>query len=189
MAFLGIKVPSEAAHLLSEIDVAGDKTEPKELHITLMYFGDKWATSEMSKSLEVINEITQQTQPFAVTTSMVTHFPGYREGKIAVIAKMESPALHKMHKELAKKLDDDGIEYSKEFKEYRPHITLSYAEEPPKDKKIRTIEFKIEEITLWGGEDMNDKIIVSFPLAQKHRHAALLQKAELFEKIAGNPLQ
>jgi 2'-5' RNA ligase len=186
MAFMGIQVPPEAAHLLSKIQVPGEKSDPAELHITLMYFGDQWSVSEISKCLPVIQEVAGKTQPFIVSTALVTHFPGHREGTCAVIAKVESTELHRMRGTLAQKLDQANIEYSKQFKEYKPHITLSYAEEEPKqDKKMHAIQFKVEEITLWGGQEMHDKIIVNFPLGQTHKHAGLMREIEIFEKLAG----
>jgi hypothetical protein len=45
---------------------------------------------------------------------------------------------------------------------------------------------------LWGGDHADDRIFITFPLkgpTRKRKNALLLQQVEVFEKIAGNPLQ
>ncbi len=161
------------------------------MHITLLHFGDNWPISEISKSIEATYEVVSDTQPFLVTMKKATHFPKNPEGVAAIIAPVESKELHKLRSDLAKIFDKEDIEFSKNFKDYKPHITLAYAEEEPDDVEVHPVEFVVQEVVLWGGDHGDDRIFVTFPLAgpEKTKNAVLLQKIEVFNKIAGNPLQ
>lgn len=185
MAFLGIKVPSPANIFLSQIKVEGEKTPINEMHITLLYFGEEYPLDKIAKAIDIIQKEAADTSDFMVQTRQVSHFEGHKEGKCAVIAKMTSPDLHNLRSRLAKACQKADISFSTKFKEYRPHVTLSYAEQAPKDFTIPPIQFKVKEITLWGGESMDDKIIISFPLGKSNKHAGLIHKIEMFEKLAG----
>jgi len=191
MAFLGIRIPHETGRLLSKIDVPGEKVSVSEMHITLLYFGDEWPISEISKSLEAAYSVISETQPFLVKMDKVTHFSKSPEGKFPIITRVESKDLHKMRDALARKFDKEKIEFSKIHKDYKPHITLSYCEEEPEDVGFHPVEFAVQEIVLWGGDHGDDRIFVTFPLAgpEISKSSLLLQKATIFEKIAGNPLQ
>jgi 2'-5' RNA ligase len=191
MAFLGIRAPHEAGRLLSQLDVPGEKTSVSEMHITLLYFGDEWPVSEISKSLEATYEVTSKTQPFLVKMEKATHFSKSPEDKYPVITRVESEDLHKMRNELSKKFDKEKIEFSKLYKDFKPHVTLSYSEEEPDDIEFHPVEFVVQEIVLWGGDHGDDRIFVTFPLASPafDKNALLIKKVEVFEKLAGNPLQ
>ena len=193
MAFLGIKVSDNIGQLLSKVDVPGEKTSPSEMHITLFYF-ENFSIDDVIKSLEVIFELTTNTKPFNVKTNMVSHFPGWGDKddkKCAVIAKITSDDLHKFRDKLADDLDDANVEFSKTYKDYKPHITLSYSQKEPEDFDLPdAIEFTVSEIALWGGEEMNDKLIVDFPLSydKTEKNSFLIKRIEMMEKIADNLL-
>lgn len=191
MAFLGIRVPHETGRLLNQIDVPGEKISTSEMHITLLHFQSEWPISELSKSIEATFDVVSKFHPFLVTINKITSFSKNPEGKVPVIGKVESDDLMKFREKLAKNFDDHEIDFSKNFKDFKPHVTLSYAEDKPKDEKIHPVEFVVSEIVLWGGDHGDDRIFVTFPLAgpSLDKNALLLKKIEIFEKIAGNPLQ
>src|SRR5258706_12641281 len=148
MAFVGINISPEIGKLFSKIDVPGDKTNTNEFHITLLYFDGKFSLSEVRKSLKIIYDIASKTQPFVITSCNVSHFPGHKEEKCAIIAKIESSELHQVHDQLAKEFKQAKIDFSKKFKKYNPHITLSYSKEEVEDFNIVPISFTVSEITL-----------------------------------------
>lgn len=191
MSFLGIRIPHEVGRQLSQIDVPGEKTSTSELHITLLYFGDEWPISEISKSLEAAFEVISEFNPFLVKMDKVTSFSKNPEDKYPVISQIESKELHNLRDKLAKKFDKEKIEFSKVHKDFKPHVTLAYADEKPKETEFRPVEFFVQEIILWGGDHGDDRIFVTFPLAgpKLDKHSLLVKKTEIFEKIAGNPLQ
>lgn len=192
MAFLGIRVPSESGRLINGLDVPGEKETPSEYHITLLCFEDNWPISEISKALTATFEVISETIPFHVKSTKVSHFPAKEGDPIPIIAPIESKELKDLHKELVKNFNSKKIEFSKTFKDYKPHITLAYSEDKHDDYKIEpAIEFVVNEIVLWGGDHGDDRIFITFPLKgpEKQKHALVLQQAEIFEKIASNPLQ
>ena len=191
MAFLGIRVPHETGRLLTKIDVPGEKISVSEMHITLLHFGDNWPISEISKSLEAAYSVISETQPFLVKMEKVSHFSKNSEDKYPCIIRVESKDLHKMREDLARKFDKAKIEFSKTFKDYKPHVTLAYCDEEPEDVSFHPVEFSVQEVVLWGGDHGDDRIFVTFPLAgpEISKHSLLLQKVAIFEKIANNPPQ
>lgn len=191
MAFLGIKVPHSTARLLSGIDIPGTKEGSAELHITILCFEENWPISEISKALEATYEVVSKIKPFLVTVSSIGCFPKRDDDPCPIIAKVESKDLHNLNKKLKKKFDKDGIDYSKTFKDYKPHITLSYDEKEIDEFKIDNVEFSVPEIVLWGGDHGDDRIFITFPLKgpEKQKRSLLIQKANMFYKIALNPPQ
>lgn len=191
MAFLGIRVPHETGRLLNQIDVPGEKISTSEMHITLLHFQKEWPIAELMKSIEATYDVVSKFRPFLVSINKVTSFSKNPEGQVPIVGRVESDELMKFRKKLAESFDDDEIEFSKNFKDFKPHVTLAYAEEKPDDEKIHPVEFVVSEIVLWGGDHGDDRIFVTFPLAGPalDKNAFLVKKIEIFEKIAGNPLQ
>jgi 2'-5' RNA ligase len=190
MAFLGIKVPHSTARLLSSIEVSGTKTASSEMHITLLHFGKEWPISELSKSIEAIYQVISDVKPFSVTIDKITCFPQH-DGKHAIVSLVNSKELKQLRKTLAKEFEECDIDFSKDFKDYRPHITLSYSEDKDDNFEVDEVEFVVQELVLWGGDHGDDRIFVTFPLhgPEKQKQSLLLQKADIFYKIAGNPPQ
>jgi 2'-5' RNA ligase len=188
MAFLGIRVPIETARLLKEIDVPGENTANSEMHITLLCFEDNWPISELAKSLEAAYDIVSKIKPFRVTMNKVTCFPK-RGDKCAIIAPVKSAELHELRDKLAKSFDKEKIEFSKLFKDFKPHVTLSFNDEEIKERKIDEVEFVVQEVVLWGGDHGDDRIFITFPLKGpgKNKYSFLDQKLDTFYKLAKKP--
>ena len=193
MAFFGIRVPHECGRLLAGIEVPGKEAAVSEMHITLLYFGEDWPVSEISRALEATYQVLSKVKPFVVEAKQITTFPGHGEEGNAVVILMESEELHAMRKKLAKEFEKRKIDFDKTYKTYKPHVTLSYAgEETVEDNALEApIEFSVQEVVLWGGDHGDDRIFVTFPLKgpETQKHAVLCQKAEIFYKIANNPKQ
>lgn len=191
MAFLGIRIPHECGRLLSKIEVPGEKTSVSEMHITLLYFGDEWPISEISKAMEATYDIVSETQPFLAKVDKVSTFSKGPDGEWPCITRVSSKELHDLRDKLAKKFDKEGVEFSKTHPDFKPHVTLSYSEDEPDEVEFHPLEFAIQEVVLWGGDHGDDRIFVTFPLAgpEVSKTSFLVQKASVFEKIAGNPLQ
>lgn len=186
MAFLGIKISHEIGRLLSGIEVPGKKEGIADFHITLLCFEDNWAISEISRALEATYDVVSKVKPFLVKTEVISCFPKREDNPCPIIAKIESKELHQLNNKLKKKFDQEKIGYSKTFKDYKPHITLSYADQEIKDFKIDPQEFSVQELVLWGGDHGDDRVFITFPLKgpEKQKHALLRDKIELFEKMA-----
>lgn len=192
MAFIGIRVPVEVGRLIAGLEVPGEKETTSEYHITILCFEDNWPISEISKATEAAYEVVSKIQPFMVKVSKVSHFPPREDHPIPIIAPADSKELHELHKKLSKSFDKAKVDFSKNFKEYKPHITLAYSEDEHDDFKIEPkLEFSVNEIILWGGDHADDRIFITFPLKgpERLKKSLLIQKAEVFEKLANNPPQ
>lgn len=188
MAFLGIRVPIETARLLKEIEVPGENAANSELHITILCFEDNWPISELAKSLEAAYDIVSKFKPFRVTMDKVTCFPKHGD-RCAIIAPVKSDELHELHDKLAKNFDKEDIDFSKRFKDYKPHVTLSFNDEEIDEQKIDKVEFVVQEVVLWGGDHGDDRIFITFPLKGpvKSKYSFLEQKLDTFYKLAKRP--
>lgn len=179
MSFLGINVPHPTARLLHEIDAPGSKTDSAQMHITLLYLGKNTPIDEIAKAMIATYEITQNFVPFWVKSSAVSSFPVEGGLPHPIIAPVQSPKLYELHKLLKKSFDRSGINYNKKFKLYRPHITLSFNDEAIKKTKIEPIEWSVQELVLWGGEDGDNRVFTTFPLdIKKNCELACQRKAK-----------
>jgi len=165
MAIIGISVPHETARLIHEIEVPGEKSDSAHLHITLLDLGEEASIESVSKAMVATYSVTQDTNPFWVKLGCVSCFPAIDEGAHnPIIAPVISPTLQKLHSSLKRSLNKNKVGYVKKFKEYKPHITLSYNEGEIKRTKIEPIEWVIQEIVLWCGSDGDNRMFVTFPL-------------------------
>jgi 2'-5' RNA ligase len=164
MAFLGIRAPHEAARLIHEIDVPGEKEDSAHLHITLLYLGKDVPVEELARAMIATYSVTKETSPFWVSLNCVNYFPVPDGVPFPIIAPVVSPKLHELRKNLTKTFGRAKIDYDKKFKLYKPHVTLSFNEESIKKTKIEPIEWSVQELVLWGGSNGDNRVFVTFPL-------------------------
>lgn len=186
MAFIGIRINHDVGRQLSKLDVPGEKESPSEYHITLLCLEDNIEIHKLAEIMEAAYEVISTFKPFSLKTNKVISFPKYEDNPIPIVAVVESENIHKLQSKLKKAFDKAGIEYSKRFKDYKPHITLSYDDENDKmdSFKFDKIEFVAHEIVLYGGDHGDENIFVNFQLQCPKRHDLLKNKAYLFEKAA-----
>lgn len=187
MAFLGIKIPADIARLFRGLDLPGEKVAESEYHITVLMFEENWPIKEVAKAMESSFEVLKDTEPFTVSLDKVTCFPKREDNPCPIIMKVTSKDLQKLNSNLKKEFDKSNIEYSKTFKDFKPHITLSYADREIDDMKIEpAMEFTVTEVVLWGGDHGDDRIFITFPLKgiATKKHSYLLQKVDVFSKLS-----
>lgn len=192
MAFLGIRVPHEMGRLIRNLKVPGLKEMPSEYHITLLVFEDNYPIKKILKATEATYGVISETEPFLIKTNQVSHFPPRPDHPIPIITPIKSEELHQLHKKLRRTFDKDKIDFKKTFKEYHPHITLAYSEKGHDDYKIDPpIEFMVNEVTLWGGDEGDTRLFTTFQLKapERKKHALLLNKADVFEKVTDQLLK
>jgi len=179
MAFLGLKVPHEAARLLGEIDVPGAKEATGSFHVTLLYIGNDVPIAALAEALKATFSVTSTTRPFTVQTNRVTCFPknDNDKGKSPIICRIDSDPLHDLQAKIRTAYDDAGIEYSKKFPEYKPHMTLAYADEEIEERRIPTVSWGAHEIVLWGGDEGDNRLVMHFPFSLDTSH-------EIAERVA-----
>ena len=165
MSFVGLRVPHETARLLGGLEVPGKKEPTSSFHITMFYLGDEVPIQALIKAIEVTFEITTETKPFTVRTSQVTSFPPGDDGR-PIICRVESDALHDLRDKIREAYEAAKVEFSNTYPEYKPHVTLAYdtkGEEEFAEQRIPTVEWGAHELVLWGGDEGDDKLVVSFP--------------------------
>lgn len=187
MAFIGIKIPHEVGRLLKTVKVDGEKVPDSEYHITIAMFSKDWPVSEAAKSLEATFKVLKNFKPFKIKTNKVSCFPSGDNG-VPIFAKVESEELQKLNDKLKEAYDEEGIEFSKLHKEFKPHITLSYADKKIDEEKIDDIEFIVHEIVLWCGDNGDDRLFITFPLDNKQKKTSfVINKANVFYALAKDP--
>lgn len=173
MSFIGFRVPHETARLLSELDVPGQKDPTDHFHVTIIHLGDDVAIETLAEALVATFKVSSKTAPFTVSTSRVSCFPmkksatSPRDGKVPVICRIESDALHTLQQNLKASLKEAGVGFSDKFPEYKPHVTLAWANDNIEDKRIPTVEWGAHELVLWGGDEGDRKLIITFPFSLK----------------------
>lgn len=193
MAFIGIEVPHSTARLFGEIEVPGTRESSASLHVTLVYIGSNVAIDAIADAVKATYAVTAKTRPFTVRATRVTSFPVNPDdqGGHPIIARIDSDELHGLRENLVEALDEAGVEFNNKFPEYKPHVTLAYAPEAIEEFRIPTIEWGAHEIVMWGGDEGDGRLTVTFPLALKAPKAvaaaALSQRvAERFMSGAGS---
>ncbi len=186
MAFIGVKIPADITRLFRSLDIPGDKVAENEEHVTILCFEENWPIKDVAKAMETAFEVLKDVEPFQIRVSKVSCFPKHGDSQVAIIAKVDSKALHAVNDELKSAFDKKKIDYMKNFKEYKPHITLAYNEDEIKNIMITPIEFTVTEIMLWGGDNGDDRIFITFPLrgVSTKKHSFLIQKADVFQKLS-----
>jgi len=157
--------------MLTEIQVPGDREAASDLHITLLNLGDALPISTIARVTEVAYEVIATFQPFTVKTTKIIGFPEGKHG-VPVVCEIESESLHALWGRLGEAFDKAGIEYSKKFPIYRPHVTLSWSDRPFKPIKLPPVEWGVSEITIWGGDQGERRVMVNIPITIASRAAS-----------------
>jgi 2'-5' RNA ligase len=162
VAFIGLKLPQEVTRYLASVDVPGDKVDFGHAHVTISMLGKDVPVEEFFKAAAVAYYVVSATAPIICSTDIVSSFPAGGDG-YPIICPIVSPMLHELKVKLDTVFDMYGIDYSKKFPEYRPHTTLSYSPEPVDDFGMAPIQWIAHEMTMWGGDNRDDRAVVTLP--------------------------
>lgn len=184
MAFIGFSVPQPTARVLSEIDVPGEKTAPDHMHITVVNLGKQLPMETLSRAMEVAYSVASQVRPFTVRVDRVTTFPKNDDG-VPIICRVESETLQEIWRRLCSTLDEMGIEYSKKFPVFNPHVTLSFSPDAIPDRDIPPVEWGAHELVLWGGDHGSERLIVHLPFSLRDRVASRFRRPGLVQRVIG----
>jgi 2'-5' RNA ligase len=160
---IGLRMPAETGRLLSEISVEGEAVDFGHAHVTVVYLGDDVPLPAVLKAVEVCYDVAQRMRPIKCSTRHTFCFPPSDEGKHPIICPIDSPDLHVLHAGITAGLDAAGVEYSKKWPEYRPHTTLAYADAPYPVIDFDPIEWTAFELTVWGGDHRDSRIVIAIP--------------------------
>jgi 2'-5' RNA ligase len=171
MAMLGLRVPEATARVLSDIPVPGEPSAHP--HVTILNLGDDVPVTTLARMMVAAHTVVEGYMPFTVSTSLVTSFPS--EESVPVVARVDSDELHRLWGDLCKAFDTVDLDYSKKFPEYKPHVTLAWADDQPEDLPIPTVEWGAHELCLWGGNHGEGRLLIHMPFSLMNRAASTIR--------------
>jgi 2'-5' RNA ligase len=186
MAFIGLKISHETARLLGEIEVSGKRESSDELHITMLFLGQNVPVETLAQALVATYAITRQTPPFTVRTSLVTSFPKNDQGLVPIICRVESEPLRVLQGKVKDAFKSSGIHFSDRHPTYLPHVTLAYDDKPAVDREIPTVEWGAHELVLWGGDEGDRRLTVTFPFTLVGSEKIAQRVAQRFAVLRGS---
>ncbi len=158
MAFIGLKVPApEAARLLSLPVPPGSPLTAGEMHITLLYLGKGVPVVSTLGAVMGCHTVAARWKPFRVHAALLTSFPAGEDG-VPVIVRVVSEELMAFQAQLKAAMERMSVPFSDKYPEYKPHVTLTYANEAVQPTKVGPVSWDVGEVTVWGGEEM-DKVV------------------------------
>jgi 2'-5' RNA ligase len=183
MAFIGIQIDPENSKELAKIKVPGKKEDPRGFHVTMFYLGKKKTVKEVMDATLVMAGVLKSAEPFKIKTKEVTCFPEGPDG-VPVICKVESEDLIKLREKIKKAFIKSKIDFSNNYPDYKPHITLSYHTKEIDDFDIKPITCKVNEITVWAGDQDFEGVRVEVPVGHGGKIASLDLIGDLLVKFA-----
>lgn len=155
MAFIGLHIPEDIAEILASNFVPGDIEESGGMHITILYLNDDVPVLDVAKAMCASYSVVSKTKPFFCNVSEVSSFSG-SEDSVPIIYPVVSPGLMSLQSNLRSEFDRLGLPYSKKYGDYKPHVTLSYADNEEfkefKESKLPTpVVWMVSNMIIWGG--------------------------------------
>src|SRR5690606_40471128 len=91
----------------------------------------------------------------------------FEKGKYGypIIGEVKSKGLIELRDKIEKSFKNSNIKFDNKYPEYKPHITLGYSSEKPKDIKIDKFKFSIPQISLYGGDEHDERVFINFPFS------------------------
>lgn len=169
MAFIGLRVPYEAAKLLEISPVPGERQRASDMHVTILYLGKGTPMVQVAKAMVVLDMLASSVRPFTISLKKITNFPRNPDDGWPVICPVASPELQRIHSSLKAALSKYGVPFSNKYPEYKPHVTMSYVREESPGFSFNSelpdvLPISVHELTLWGGEREGRQLIVTVPL-------------------------
>jgi 2'-5' RNA ligase len=165
MALLSLQVPHEVSRALKGVQVPGTPESSESHHVTLLYLGKDIPIDDVSKALVVAYRVAEITKPIPLAIERVSSFPEGDDG-VPIIGLVDSPELHQLWEALGSAFDRDGVEYSKKFPIYKPHVTLAYnPSRLESDLQVGPFEWVAYEMTLWSGNSGDDAVTIKIPFS------------------------
>ncbi len=163
MAMIAIPLSVDTSRLFREIDVDGHRDSSD--HVTLFCLGDDININTVLDIIPILYEVSSKIRPFEATCSKITTFPKGEKG-YPVIAELKSDKLLELREKIRKLLEKNKIKYDNTFKEYKPHITVSWGKKKPgKIKFPEKAKLLITQLALYGGDNADSRIFVNFPFS------------------------
>ena len=141
--------------------------------------GDGVPIEQLATAVGAVLAVAQASQPFTAQVDHVATFPAGDYGA-PVICPVKSEGVHKLQAALAAALDEAGVDYSKKFPVFKPHVTLGYCKDVDAEQQVHGITFPavqwgVGEVILFGGDSGDGTFTATFPFALAHAREASLR--------------
>ncbi len=167
MAYIFLRVPPDAASKLAQIHSTGEVTPLDDMHVTLAFLGNNYSADKVLEAVRVCAGVAASFPAPVMKAALLVSFPenpDYRPG-YPVVVRVLSPALHVIQARLCAALDAAGLDYSKRFPTYKPHVTLSHDVTPPRPRSLDLFAWTSGHIMVCGGDKGNGGIFAGLPFA------------------------
>lgn len=175
MAMIAIRVPKDTAKLMEKMAEAipGDSQTASDMHITLVYLGDGVTVDTLSKVMLACHGVTSKTPPFSLEVNRIESFEPGEKGT-PIILPVVSNDLHDLQRAVREALDVAGIDYSKKWPEFKPHVTLSYVKGMRGSGPLPSaIKWGAFELTVYGADHGNGGVSVVMPFEMQNMELRL----------------
>ncbi len=167
MAYMAFTVPQVQAQELARLYRDGDVSSPSDMHVTVVFLGKGTPTGDVLKAVAAAYSVAHTTRPFSVHAALMTSFPenpSYRDG-FPVVVRVVSKELHDFQRRICAALDKFGVDYSRRFPDYKPHVTLSHGVVRVPPRKVSPISWTCSHMMIWGGDEHYSKIFAGVELS------------------------
>lgn len=170
MAFIGLRVPADAARLLESHEVPGERLSASDMHVTILYLGKTVPMVELAKAMVAAYGVATRTSPLSLAIDRVTNFPVGPDGW-PLICRIESPELQKLSADLRAEFTRLGLPFNNKWPDYKPHVTMAYLkEQQPEGFAFDSplpgpLPFVVHELTIWGGDDGDGRVHINIPFS------------------------
>lgn len=166
-SIIGINIPENIQRMLPF-----DPELEYSPHITVCYF-PKLEAEKLEAVIKKVQEVAEDFGSFKLTLSgKTTSFPNPSDGKYPYVALVDCPSLMEFHSALVDALDDefpDLVDTKFAYKNYKPHATLSYVEEPLR-APVKPVAWTVDSVHLhYKGSD-------KIPVSLRKKHVAKTEK-------------
>jgi len=164
MAIICIKVPHDAARLLEGVEVPGDRSSASDMHVTLLTFGKDLPIIDIAKAMCVCYDVISKTRSIAFSVDYIDSFDDHGSG-VPVVCPIDSPEVHALWQSLKDSFDRLNIPYDTKWTEFKPHVTLSYSDEPFTGPLPAPLTWTAHDVIIWGGDSTDQRISITIPFA------------------------
>lgn len=149
MAIIAIEVPVGVAMYLNRLNLPGTKTPMEEMHVTIAQIDQDLTPVDVSVVSGIAKEATSLFETFTACLDHVTCFPKGTNG-VPVICPVMSSVLKNVHSCIVEALDARNISFSKKFPDYKPHVTLSWANDHVDAMNlVQPIQWSVSHLAMW----------------------------------------
>jgi len=134
-------------------------TRNEDLHLTLVFIGDVF-DEQLALICDVLKEISKDFKSIPIKLKHISYGPNPKSPRLVWIEGLNNDQLTKLRDSIEEALIDKKINYQKENRQFKPHITLArlnrqFDDPLPEAKDIETdleINFEAQDIKFMESE-------------------------------------